>query len=141
MEQNGGNKRLPTLSDSYQAMRKGEVFFRRNQQGRVFAGDKRDDRLDTTGQFFRPRSKFSNLTFTGQLLESLEYEILDDGMIEIRFNNDSRTDTDSTNEEVFQFLVERNSDYNVMQLSKKIQAEIIELIRRRVAREINRVNS
>jgi len=62
------NPRLKKLSDSYKLQRSGKIKFR-TINGRVVAFPGQDDRPRTIGKFFKPAK--SNLTYTGQMLESM----------------------------------------------------------------------
>lgn len=102
---NGGSReRLKPLSQSYKDQRSGRIIFFRDKQGRVRA-------VPANGNF-RSRLKLSpkttvsksNLTLTGQLLDSLQARITGPGKGEIRPTG--VRDDGLTNEEVANFVQE-----------------------------------
>ena len=62
------NPKLKPLSPSYKMQRSGKIAFR-TIRGRVVPFHGVDDRPRTLGKYFKPEK--SNLTYTGQLLESM----------------------------------------------------------------------
>lgn len=67
-----GLQKLKPLSESYKLQRKGKLKFRTIRSRKVpFYGQ--DDRPRTIGKFFKPTK--SNLTYTGQMLESMIIEV------------------------------------------------------------------
>lgn len=67
----GSAKRLKPLSESYKDMRRGAVKYRTLKDGRVIALPEPDERLNEVDvNFFDPT--FSNLTFTGQMLNAVK---------------------------------------------------------------------
>jgi len=68
---NSKKKKLKRLSNSYKDMRRGAVKFR-TVNGAVIPFQEPDERIqEVDKKFFEP--DFSNLTFSGQLLESIKY--------------------------------------------------------------------
>ena len=123
MVQDGGEKRLPLVTSEWL--------------------DQKEYLYETKvpePSFGNTRSLNSRITFTGQLLESLEYKIEKDG-IRIFFNDSSTrknyTGKQSiTNDQLYSFLLDKDSNYSVLELSKKIQVEINSIIERSLARKL-----
>lgn len=63
-------KSLKRLSASYKVFRRGEVTFWTDEQGRLRKGNFKSKILNKTGSLFAPDR--SNLTLTGQMLDSLK---------------------------------------------------------------------
>lgn len=139
MIEDGGTGSLPSLSQSYQDVRRGNVSFR-TINGEVAPIQGRDPILDTTGRNFRPRSSRSNLTFTGQLLEALQFRF-DGRNLTIFMAPTSRNDTNLNNEEVLDLLISRNEGYDIMNLSSSFREEIVNRITRIINEEIVRINT
>ena len=85
------NSRLKSLSESYKDMRRGAVKYRTLKDGRVIVLPEPDERLkEVDTKFFDP--DYSNLTFTGQLLNAIESRIkFADRVVEIFVNDETRT--------------------------------------------------
>lgn len=113
----GEKKKLPTLSKSYQDFKKGKATFWTSESGAVIRASFRSRRLDQVGPFFRPASKTSNLTFTGQLLESLESKVVGNN-IEIIIPDSGRSDSKETNAQIYRYLLELNKEYAILGLDQ-----------------------
>lgn len=115
MEQDGSDsKPTASLSKGYVEKRK---KIKRGQDG-------------TDPEFFLPEVKNSQLTFSGQLLKSLAGKIKKKGetrgTVEVEFTG-VRKDGQA-NKKIYNSLLNRSADYNILALSKKS----IELIRNKV---------
>lgn len=112
---------LPKLSVGYVAMRK-----------KLSRGQ------GTDPNFFLPNVVVSQLTFTGQLLNSLKGKIvkkgIDVGKIELEFSGGR--DDGQTNKSVYNELLERNKSYEVLALSKKAIALIRNKVLTRLRQEL-----
>lgn len=125
MVQDGEDKaKTPKLSDKYVDYRK-----------KLTAGQK-----GTDPTFFFPQVKNSQLTFTGQLLNSLTGKILkkgpDVGRLELSFQG--RRKDGQTNSAVYKKLLDRNADYNVLALSKKAIERIRTIVLNKLRKELVR---
>lgn len=83
--------RLKPLSNSYKDMRRGAVKYRTLPDGRVIVLPEPDERLkEVDTRFFDP--DYSNLTFTGQLMNAITATVkFKDRIIEIFVNDKKRT--------------------------------------------------
>ena len=140
MVEGGGEQRLPALSDSYRSMKRGELSFRRSVNGNTFASERRDPRLNDVNQSRFRNSSNSNLSFTGQLLDALDYRI-DGNDLVIFLDDSSRNDSNLNNEQILDLLIGRDEGYDIMNISAKFEAEIIERIRRIINIELVKINS
>lgn len=113
----GDRKSLPKLSTSYRDYRK-------------TAGAQKK-----AGQFFRPTSAVSNLTFTGQLLENLSFKIKQDKIL-IYFENTSRSDSKATNAKIYEYLLEKDIGYDILGLDnagkERVRRIVIDLLRKEI---------
>lgn len=125
METDGGEGSLPTLSKKYQEQRK-----------KISAGQK-----GTDPTFFRPQSKKSNVTFTGQLLNSITGKIEkqgeDVGKMSIEFQG-ARKDG-LTNDEIYKRLLAQNPDYKILAINKKATQQIRSIVLTRLRQELKRL--
>lgn len=125
MVQNGETERLPNLSEGYI-----------KQRQKLSPG-----KGGTDPEFFRPEIKSSNLTFTGQLLKSLNAKVLqrgpDVGKVELSFSGNRKDG--GNNARVFNDLVGRNTGYNVLALSKKAIERIQNICLTRLRQELIRL--
>jgi len=124
MEANGtGDKRLPNLSKSYV-----------DHKAKLTPGEN-----GTDPDFFLPDSRVSNLTYTGQLLESINGRVIEQGPdrgrigIEVTGN---RRDGKITNKELYNKLVDKNPNYQILSLDKKAISLIRNQILQRLRREL-----
>lgn len=129
-----GKKSLPKLSKSYQAFRKGQVYFYQ-KDGKLLKVPGKSYKLENTDEFFNANAKISNLTFTGQLIKSLTYEIKNNKIL-IFFPETSRSDTSITNAKVFEYLLDLNEGYDVLNLDKDGQKRVkkifVDLLRKEI---------
>ena len=95
---------LKRLSDSYIAYRKGNIRFYKTKNGKLCAWkSSKDSRFPSpvTGEFGTPGK--TNLTLTGQMLNSLDYKTTQKGF-KIFIKNTKRTDRKLTNKEVSEYV-------------------------------------
>lgn len=133
MVDNAGEEDLPELSENY----------------RKYKRDITPGARGTDPTFFRPSNSRSNLTLTGQLLDSLKGKILkrgpDVGKIELEFSGarksrrDGETETKKTNQAVYKDLLDRNPKYDVLALNKKAIERIQNLCLTRLRQELRRL--
>ena len=113
-------KRLKPLSDSYKAYRRGDIEFR-TVDGRVipFPGDRRNK---VTGKFGKPGK--SNLTFSGEMLDSFEIKA---GKLELELiiPNTRRRDG-KTNSEVYEFARKDRPFFAITNAERRILTAEIE---------------
>jgi hypothetical protein len=116
------NAKTPSLSPGYIRKRKNTT--------------KGEDGTDP--QFFLPNVVNSQLTYTGQLLKSLVAKVLRSGTnkggVSIEFKG-TRKDGE-TNSSVYKDLLDRNSDYEILALSKKAIALIQNKVLTRLRQEL-----
>ena len=130
-------KALPILSRSYQAMRLGLVKFRTSKSGAVIPIQEADESLQTVDkQFFEPTRKRSNVTFTGQLLESLNYKVGKKSLF-ILFNPDTRSDGE-TNSKVYDFLKKIDRGYDFIGLGKVARRRVRKLVLDQFRRDLRK---
>jgi hypothetical protein len=125
MEQDGADKAsTPNLSPGYIERRR-----------KLTAGQG-----GTDSKFFIPTVKNSQLTFTGQLLKSLNAKILrkniDKGQIELKFTG--KRDDGQLNANVYNELLKRDSGYNILALSKKAIERIRTIVLNQLRKELQR---
>ena len=110
---------LPDLSESYKARRKS------NPSG-------------VDAEFFQPKKKRSNLTFTGQLLRSIVAKIIKTGGLEGRvvvFPKGRRKDGER-NIQIIRWLTQLNKDYEIFALSEAAQKQIKKIVTRGLRRKL-----
>ena len=109
---------LPRFSESYLEYRKTEGA-----------------RKKAKSPFFRPYAKISNLTFTGQLLESISFEITQD-KIKVFFKDTSRSDSKETNAKIYEYLLEKDIGYDILGLDdagkERIRRIVVDLLRKEI---------
>lgn len=114
----GERKDLPKLSKSYRDYRKTQRAQEKAQS-----------------PFFKPGSSKSNLTFTGQLLESISFEITQD-KIKVFFKNTSRSDSKETNDKIYEYLLEKDIGYSILGLDdagkERIRRIVVDLLRKEI---------
>jgi hypothetical protein len=111
----GKRRKLPELSPSYKEFRKGRSFYF-VKDGTLRRVPKRSNKLnDVDPAFFRPNSGRSNLTFTGKLLNSLKGSV-DNNRLTVEFDKTKRSDSQHSNSEIYEFLLEKNPDYRILDL-------------------------
>lgn len=114
----GSPKNLPTLSKSYRDYRKTPGAQKKAQS-----------------PYFRPNARISNLTFTGKLLNSITFEITQD-KIKIFFKDNSRSDSKSTNAEIYEYLLEKDSGYSILEFDdngkERIRRIVVDLLRKEI---------
>lgn len=130
----GGEDKAPTpsLSPGYKKFRKtlkpGQTAS--SKKGIVFPSGPIDE-------FFRPNASKSQLTFSGQLLKSLTGRILrgvSSGKLLLEFKGNRKEG--GTNSNVYKELTDRNSDYEILALSKKAIERINTLVLNKLRREL-----
>lgn len=127
-------KKLKELSASYIKMRQGKVRFRKAKDGHTYARAVRDEKLDNVDpDYFRPRK--SNLTFTGQMLKAIRYDIFVDlSKIVVSVDDSRRNDSDLSNKEVAKHVAANGRPFlgldqaGLARVSKIIKATIRENI-------------
>jgi hypothetical protein len=124
--------KLKGLSESYIQMRKGKVRFRKSKQGHTYALPIPDERLDNVDpNFFRPSK--SNLTFTGQMLDAIRYDVYpDQSKIVVSVNDSDRYGEKLTNKQVAKHVAANGRPFlgldqvGLARVSKIIKATIRE---------------
>jgi hypothetical protein len=124
--------KLKQLSKSYVEMRKGKVRFRKSKAGHTYATATRDEKLDNVDpNFFRPTK--SNLTFTGQMLDDVRYDVYpDQSKIVISVDDSNRFDEKLTNKQVAKHVAANGRPFlgldqaGLARVSKIIKATIRE---------------
>jgi hypothetical protein len=114
----GERKSLPKLSKSYRDYRKTKSALQK-----------------ASSPFFNPTSSKSNLSFTGQLLNSITFEIKQDKII-IFFKNSSRSDSKETNAKIYEYLLEKDIGYNILGLDEagreRVRRIVVDLLRKEI---------
>jgi hypothetical protein len=125
METDGGEESLPTLSKGYQ-----------KQRSKLSPGQK-----GTDPTFFRPETKKSNVTYTGQLLNSvtgkIEKQGPDVGKMSIEFEGTRKDGI--TNDEVYKRLLARNPEYKILALNKKATQNIRSIVLTKLRQELKKL--
>jgi hypothetical protein len=131
---------LPDLSQSYIDQRKGLVHFRTINGRRVrLQGPDPDLDLD-----FRtnPGQRRSNLTLSGHLLDSLQFRVDDQAdRIEIFFPNEQHPNGSITFEDLYEVLIEKNKNYEILNIDQTLRRRILENIRNEITRKLRIVSS
>lgn len=119
MKQDGSTESLPKLAKSTIKSRK------------AFAG--------RTGESFDPNRTRSNLTLTGELLDSLRFTVDERNQrIEIFF--DGEHDGGFSNDQLFSWLQEIDPKYNILTVNQSAQRKVLSLVRRALNRKLRRSN-
>ena len=122
---------LPKLSKSYQAQRRGEIYFR-TVNGRVVPFSGKDPKIKTDGQYFRPNQSRSNLTLTGEFLKSIIGKTILSrafrGRVAI-FPSGRRKDG-NRNIQIFRWLTDRNKKYEIFALNSSATKQIKKITQR-----------
>jgi hypothetical protein len=128
-------KPLPKLSSSYVEFRKGLAYYYQ-RDGDLLRVPERSNKLNLVDkEFFKPNSKKSNLTFTGDLLRALSFMFTDNG-VKLFFKNKRRIDSKEKNSNIFQYLVDKNPDYNILTLDQKGRDQLRQIIKREIRRQL-----
>ena len=102
----GSPAKLKELRESYKAMRRGEVKFRKTKDGRLIVSKTPDEKLaEVDVTFFSPGR--SNLTFSGQMLEAVKHKVnVKNRTVNIEVDDSSRSGKYETltNKEVAQHV-------------------------------------
>ena len=128
--------RAPELSESYKDYRSGEAYFRR------FRGNTRATRLEgrdpnlVLSDKTSPRKRISNLTLTGELMESLTYEVSASRQ-EIRiFYEGYHSRAKMTNDELVSLLSEQDS--RALGVTRQLMNRIIRSLQDEIGRRSSR---
>ena len=106
-----GSTPMPRLKKSYRKQRTNKSFQKKARS-----------------PFFNPNLKRSNLSVTGQLLKSMTSKVLQRRQeIEIFFRGKRRGES-LTNDELFEYLVEKDKGYNILKIGRKQLIELLDRI-------------
>jgi len=138
MEQDGADKvPMPKLSKNYIEYRRKQSYWR-TINGKKVKFEGADPEHKGTDKFFFPNVTRSQLTLTGQLLRGLTAKIIrkgiDKGKIEIEISG-SRDDG-KTNKQIYKYLNDRDSGYNILALSKKAIERIRTIVLNQLRKEL-----
>ena len=124
---NGRKQRLKRLSKSYVDYRKGKVFFFTNDNGQVVGATPTDGRQPRLGTFGRPGK--SNLTFTGQMLNSIDILTQKEGF-KLRIRDNSRRGDKYTNRQIQEFVETERPFFELAQSELRIvEREFVKVAR------------
>lgn len=128
------NKKLKGLSDSYIQQRKGRLKFFKGKQGQTFAVEK-SSRFSFSKPKLGPLGKpsKSNLTFSGDMLEALEFKVTKSG-VRVFVNNRIRKDG-MTNQEVAEHV---SKDRPFLNLSNVEHKRVIQFIEDEIDRRLEK---
>lgn len=119
MKQDGSTQSLPKLS-------KATIKSRKNYKGK-------------TGEGFDDGRTRSNITLTGELLESLSFTVNEKKQtIDVFFDGDHSGGF--TNDELFGWLKDIDKKYDVLTLNKSAQKKVLSLVRRALTKKLRRSN-
>lgn len=131
----GAVTRMPELSQTYRDYRQGKYYFDFNENGKLVKIKGKDPDLELSNRT-KARQSRSNLTLTGELMQSLTYKSMPNSdRIEIFFEG-SHSKANMTNQELIEVLIDKNKEYEVLQLSNTMTRMIREQITKYIARKI-----
>lgn len=112
---------LPELSKNYIEYRQGLSYWRTTKDKRKIKIQGKDPKFKGTGKFFIPTVKRSQLTLTGQFLDGLIAKVLrsgsNKGSVQLEIGGKRNDGVD--NKDIYKWLTDRDSNYEILQLSKK----------------------
>jgi len=138
---NGPEIPLKGLSPSYKQQRAGKIGFAKNKQGKTYPykPGKKGRRHPSLSDKTTPNK--SNLTFTGQMLDSLSGKSPKKGTLEVYF--DSKRTGRLTNSDVARFAEENPGQRKFFNLSskqvKRFEDEMTSLITRNIDKELTKI--
>lgn len=123
-------QKLKPLSKSYRDFRSGKAYFFRGPEGKIRRVPGRSTRLDNIGAFFSPSR--SNLTMTGEMLESLRFTVTSDGF-KLIIPNTRRSDG-KTNAEVARYVAQNGRPFMAFHSGELLilRRQLTDIIRDRI---------
>lgn len=118
-------QKLKPLSKSYQQQRAGKVFFFK-RDGKIYKIDLPQDNFKPkkvgTGDFFS--AKRSNLTYTGQLLDSIRVSVIGNNRVRVDIP-DTKRDDGLTNKKVAEYVGQARPFFNITEGEMRIIDKLI----------------
>lgn len=145
IDRNGKTKSLPKLSKSYKDYRAGKHHFRR------YPGTSKATRIEgedpnlIVSSLTSKNKSISNMTLTGNLMLGLTYSVdVSRGEVRVFFGGNHATAKldggPATRDQLYTWLLERDKNYEILNVRPKLLVQIRNIITREIARKLRKFN-